>query len=175
MRAGLVLLALGIAGSNLQAAPSGVRAVYLNGVDISSAKSQELKNVDISINERGDIFIVAPHYQVHEEDSFVPLSKFVRSMQTPQHKGPQSMTTLPASDDKLQPASALPNASLDEGDSPSEPAPIANGQPAVQNAGAGLIPKSGTKLDNPNAAAIPTTRRSGEAPLTAPVVQGPAQ
>ena len=54
------------------------RSIFLNGTDISSARGQELKNVSIHINENGDVFIMAPHYQVNEEDSYVPLSKYVQ-------------------------------------------------------------------------------------------------
>lgn len=69
--------------------PSGTRSIFMNGTDISSSRSQDLKNVDIHINENGDIFIVAPHYQVVEEDSYIPLSKFVQGINTPAHKAPQ--------------------------------------------------------------------------------------
>lgn len=50
------------------------RSVFLNGTDISSAKTQYLKKVDVKIDEKGDLHIVAPHYQVQEENTFVPLS-----------------------------------------------------------------------------------------------------
>ncbi len=75
----------------IHAAPAGTRSVYLNGVDISSAKSQDLRNVDVHINEAGDLFIIAPHYQVNEEDTYVPLSKFVQGMNLPKHKPPQKV------------------------------------------------------------------------------------
>lgn len=51
------------------------RNIFLNGVDVSSSRSQELRNVQVRINEKGDIFISAPHYQVTEEDFFTPLSR----------------------------------------------------------------------------------------------------
>ncbi|MEY4629940.1 MAG: hypothetical protein RIQ81_60 [Pseudomonadota bacterium] len=54
---------------------ASARSVFLNGVDVSSSRSQELRNVQIRINEKGDIFISAPHYQVTEEDFFTPLSR----------------------------------------------------------------------------------------------------
>lgn len=75
------------------------RSVYLNGTDISSARGQELKNVTIHINEKGDIFVIAPHYQVNEEDAYVPLSKFVQGLNTPRHKKPAS--TLSAKQKKV--------------------------------------------------------------------------
>lgn len=64
------------------------RNIFLNGIDISSATGQELKNVTIRINEKGDVFIVAPHYQVNEEDTYVPLSKYVQGVNLPTHKKP---------------------------------------------------------------------------------------
>jgi hypothetical protein len=66
------------------------RSIFLNGVDISSARNQELHNVDLQINENGDLFIVAPHYQVNEEDSYVPLSKYVQGLSLPEHKAPKN-------------------------------------------------------------------------------------
>ncbi|MBI2602611.1 MAG: hypothetical protein HYW48_06110 [Deltaproteobacteria bacterium] len=62
------------------------RSVYLNGTDISSAFSQELKKVDVEIDAKGNVFIIAPHYSVHEEESFVPLSTAQPVL--PKHKVP---------------------------------------------------------------------------------------
>jgi hypothetical protein len=76
----------------MTAAPSGLRSIFLNGSDISGARNQQLKNVDVQIAENGDIFIVAPHYQVAEEDAFTPLSKFVQGMKQPVHKAPQKIS-----------------------------------------------------------------------------------
>jgi len=76
----------------ITAAPSGLRSIFLNGSDISGARNQLLKNVDVRISENGDIFIVAPHYQVAEEDAFTPLSKFVQGMNAPVHKNPQKVS-----------------------------------------------------------------------------------
>jgi len=77
----------------ISASPSGLRSIFLNGSDISGARNQQLKNVDVRITENGDIFIVAPHYQVAEEDAFTPLSKYVQSMNAPVHKNPQKIST----------------------------------------------------------------------------------
>jgi hypothetical protein len=71
---------------------ANARSIYLNGTDISSARGQELKNVTLHINEKGDVFIVAPHYQVNEEDTFVPLSKYVQGMNIPVHKNPKALS-----------------------------------------------------------------------------------
>ena len=145
MRATLIILGLGLMSATLTAAPAGVRSVYLNGVDISAAKSQELKNVDITINERGDIFIVAPHYQVHEEDSFVPLSKYVQSMNAPLHKAPQAYSGPAKTLEKLQPAMATPVPVVTDRQQPSGPTSVR------QNTGTtgadGLLDKEGRKVE----------------------------
>ncbi len=80
----------------MDAAPSGLRSIFLNGSDISGARNQQLKNVDVQIAENGDLFIVAPHYQVAEEDAFTPLSKFVQGMNAPVHKAPQKISAAEA-------------------------------------------------------------------------------
>ncbi len=90
------VLAIGLSLSTNEAvaavaATAGSRSIFLNGVDISSAKSQDLKHVDIHISENGDLFIIAPHYQVNEEDTYVPLSKYVQGLNQPAHKAPQAI------------------------------------------------------------------------------------
>jgi hypothetical protein len=80
------------------------RSIYLNGIDISNAQSQDLENVNIRINDNGDIFIIAPHYQVNEEETYMPLSKlqsksslrghkFGQNGSIPQHKKPSELPT----------------------------------------------------------------------------------
>ena len=71
------------------------RSVYLNGFDISSAYSQDLKNVNIHINERGDIFISAPHYTVNVEDSYMPLSRYHQQKESLSHKDPKKIEKPP--------------------------------------------------------------------------------
>ena len=88
MRKSLSLMIFVVLGLVLSTSASA-RSLYLNGTDISSARGQELKKVNVIINEHGDIFIIAPHYQVQEEDSYIPLSKFVQGMNLPKHKAPQ--------------------------------------------------------------------------------------
>lgn len=67
------------------------RSIYLNGVDISGSQNQELQKVDILINEKGDIYITAPQYEVFEEDHYLPLSKFLRSDSNLEHSGLQPL------------------------------------------------------------------------------------
>ena len=66
--------------------------LFLNGIDISGARGQELKNVDIIIDNQGQIFIVAPHYQVHEEDTYVPLSSLGKATGPTSHRGPVGLS-----------------------------------------------------------------------------------
>jgi hypothetical protein len=146
MRAWLIAATLALPSTQPQPAP--VRSVFLNGVDISSARSQELKNVDLVINEQGDVFITAPHYQVNEEDTYVPLSKFVQGASAPEHKPPQAVGAgIPPAGTDAHPASIgqLPKAGtpVDATGAPAgdaaapadpAPAPAADGKAAVQPA-----------------------------------------
>lgn len=72
------------------------RDILLNGQDISSARNQEMKGVNLRIDDKGNIFVDAPHYKVHEEDTYAPLGRFIRdaakeSALSPTHLQPQSM------------------------------------------------------------------------------------
>ncbi len=49
------------------------RMIYLNGVNISSVRSQDLENVNIHIDKQGNIYIEAPHYETGVEKSYHPL------------------------------------------------------------------------------------------------------
>ncbi len=49
------------------------RNIYLNGVDISGARNQELTDVSLHIDGNGDVFIAAKQYEAKEEDTYVPL------------------------------------------------------------------------------------------------------
>lgn len=49
------------------------KMIYLNGMNISSVKNQELEQVDIKIDNYGNIYITAPQYDVSIENSYHPL------------------------------------------------------------------------------------------------------
>lgn len=70
---------------------AGNRSIFMNGVDISSARNQDLRNVHIRISENGDIFITAPQYQVTEEETYTPLSSYVPGQGRPVHQPPTQM------------------------------------------------------------------------------------
>lgn len=44
------------------------RTIYLNGVDISGVRSQTFKDATVTIDEKGDIHLNAPHYKVEVVD-----------------------------------------------------------------------------------------------------------
>ena len=83
------LMVFGMWGSMADA-----RSVFINGVDASSGKNIQLKNVQVTINEHGDIHISAPQYDVNEEDNFTPLSRYMHgptTTTTPVHKPMQAI------------------------------------------------------------------------------------
>ncbi len=103
------------------------RNIYVNGIDISNAQSQELIGVNVQINEKGDVFIVAPQYQVHEEDSYFPLSaaKMPRPSPSPLHQKPQELRAPQVggrSEDEEPSPSARPSSSPTMSDSDIVPA-----------------------------------------------------
>lgn len=139
------LLFLFLATASSQTAQA--RSIYLNGIDISNAQGQDIENVNIHINENGDIFIIAPHYQVNEEETYMPLSKlqsrsslhgkkFSRPGTMPQHKKPRELPshvdpTRMRTPDKQLPAVELQPASDLQGKTTSKPeAKIATKLPA---------------------------------------------
>lgn len=144
----------------IHAAPAGTRSVYLNGVDISSAKSQDLRNVDVHINEAGDLFIIAPHYQVNEEDTYVPLSKFVQGMNLPKHKPPQKVGSSAAVKPMapVEPGQPLPKAGEPVNpDSPPASSQSINPQPVKAEAAnpEGAPEPSAAPKDDPPPPALP--------------------
>ena len=87
----LFLLLINTKPSKARAEASGAcftRSIYLNGVDISGAFSQKLQKVNLRIDEKGDIYIAAPHYQAFEADHYLPVSNYLKSLQTPVQQKP---------------------------------------------------------------------------------------
>jgi hypothetical protein len=98
------------------------RSVYFNGVDISSSRNQDLRNVQVKIAENGDVYIVGPQYQVTEEETFMPLSSYTTRTPAPVHRPPQELN-----------GPNSPRSAKTSPDVPSEPnasAPAAPAQPA---------------------------------------------
>ena len=95
------------------------RSIYLNGVDISSARNQDLRNVQVKVADNGDLYISAPQYQVTEEETFMPLSSYSGRSGAPTHKPPQELNSnnipktakvAPEADAPAAPAGATPSA-----------------------------------------------------------------
>ncbi len=108
---------LAITSTSERAATTGQRSVYMNGVDISSARNQDLRNVHLRVDEHGNLFITAPHYQVTEEETFTPLSSYKHSEKQIEHKLPQERSF-------SAPQAAISNPS-DGGDSAlTQPVPV---------------------------------------------------
>lgn len=80
---------------------SHARSVYLNGIDISNAHSQDLKKVDLRMDQLGNIFITAPHYQVMEQDQYQPLTR-MKEPAAPAHKIPMELPMSTEKKDSLE-------------------------------------------------------------------------
>ena len=81
------------------------RSVFLNGVDISGAKHQVLEDVSVRIDGSGQIFIEAPHYEVSEESTYIPLSSWNKEkIGVPMHRG---LAPVPSLHDRLPRAADL--------------------------------------------------------------------
>ncbi|MCX6104523.1 MAG: hypothetical protein NTY08_01655 [Proteobacteria bacterium] len=161
------------------ASTTGLRNIFLNGIDISSAKSQDLKHVDVHISESGDIFLVAPHYQVNEEDSFVPLSRYVQGLSQPTHQPAQKMeSTVQAQPGPAAPAAnpmsaAVTAAPTDNGAAESAVTPASSPAPEVTPPSKnGLLPKAGSPVA-PNGAGKPGALAAG-APSAVPASPPPS-
>lgn len=86
---------------------AGTRSVFLNGVDISSAKNQSMQQVNIKIDSQGNVYIEAPQYEAQQETTFVPLGRRQPLPGAiPQHRapGPLPQRIEPASQAELAPA-----------------------------------------------------------------------
>jgi hypothetical protein len=58
------------AEKSLERLSSYSKVIYLNGVNITSARNQEMTNVSVKIDESGNIFLVAPQYDVSVKKSY---------------------------------------------------------------------------------------------------------
>jgi hypothetical protein len=68
---------------------TGNRSVFLNGIDISSAKNQSMQQVNIKIDSQGNVYIEAPQYEAQQESTFVPLGpRRALPGMIPQHRAP---------------------------------------------------------------------------------------
>lgn len=105
--------------------PLQARDVYLNGTDISSAFTQHIKNADIRIDEKGNLYISAPHYKVKEQDTYLPLSKFFEETQAPAHQ------SFPAPAAVIPPSPATAPTSMTASPVHATPTPVATAAPSA--------------------------------------------
>ncbi len=145
----MLSLALLVSGQSKAPALSG-RSLFLNGTDISSARNQLLKNVTLRIDEEGNVFIEAPHYNVREESEYLPISKWagskhpahnatVRALPHPQTAGTAAPGAMPITNS----SAAGPGAAM--------PAPGAPTQSAAAVVATGVAPgqpKAGVKASD---------------------------
>jgi len=145
-KAMVTLIGLAMAGTLMGGENAAARSVFLNGIDISSARNQTLKNVQIKINEQGDVFLIAPHYQVNEEETYTPLSRYVQGSSGPTHTAPREEVE-PAVSIKGVPNATAPTTTdaATSAEGISVPASAANaGAPLIQS-DTGTVEKAGTK------------------------------
>ena len=129
---------LAAVGQASPAVAASARIIYLNGVDISSAKNQSLEQVNIRIDAQGNVYVEAPQYEVQQESTFVPLSRQMPPHPNlPEHKAPGPLTRqveMPASKQEL----ASPPETGDTLNQPETAAPPGAGS-------SGLVEKEGTR------------------------------
>lgn len=107
-----------VVGLTMYSSMVSARTIILNGTDISSAKSQEMRNVNIYIDEKGDVFITAPHYQVNEEDTYTPLSKYIQGINYPKHTAAQDLPGVQAQVGTTKEVPPLPSKPVDPAQTP---------------------------------------------------------
>lgn len=128
-----LLLLIGL----FNAHPLFARTIYLNGIDISSARNQALKGVNLRIDENGNVFIEAPHYQVNEEQTYTPLSSYIhQSNNRPNH---QARGPLPAPSSQVGPTRKISDLSESAVSEPTVEEPAT--PQGVENSGAKLQDK----------------------------------
>lgn len=88
-----LIFTVSLVGSVPLSAATAARVIYLNGVDISSAKNQTLEQVNVRIDAQGNVYVEAPQYEVQQESTFVPLSRQMPPHPNlPEHKAPGPLT-----------------------------------------------------------------------------------
>ena len=84
------------------------RTIYVNGVDVSGIRNAEMKDVTVKISESGDVFILAPQYQVLEEKTFVPVNEHEVMRSKVKHTPPTQLPKLSTKSEEAMKAPAKP-------------------------------------------------------------------
>ena len=107
--------------------------IYLNGTDVTGARNQRLKDVNVFIDEQGNVFIDAPHYSVNEQAHYIPLSPKL-SRNSPSHQAPFGLPSHPeAPPPQLQNEKAGSKVPSEEAAAPDQPATETAPEAAIQN------------------------------------------
>ena len=148
------LLAMSFTFQSLAIASSDTRSIFLNGIDISSAKHQTLENVTVRIDGQGHLYIEAPHYEVNEESTYIPLSSWNREgFGLPKHA---KRGEIPNSNSKMGTTSRLPQLSNQVKPVTGQEDP-SNGEKADQDGNG-----NPTQVPAGTGANIPTTPANGQ-------------
>jgi len=115
------------------------RSVYVNGTDVSSARNQVMEGVTVRIDSDGNVFVDAPHYQVNEESTYIPLRRHANEAR-PEHRQGAS---LPAELRKMGvlPAGRPSDGSVDSGTVVGPIGPADSELPAKGPIEGSLVPK----------------------------------
>ena len=68
------------------------RSIFVNGVDITGAVEQTLREVTVYIDKNGDVLITAPQYRVLAKESVKPLGEKPERRRLPKHRSPEKMS-----------------------------------------------------------------------------------
>ena len=68
------------------------RSIFVNGVDITGAVEQTLREVTVYIDKNGDVLITAPQYRVLAKESVKPLGGKPERRRLPKHRSPEKMS-----------------------------------------------------------------------------------
>lgn len=139
----LMAVAFLVSGQSKSPTDSG-RSLFLNGVDISSARNQIVKNVTVRIDEDGNVFIEAPQYNVREESEYLPITKWAQGAGKPNHAAaPQRLPVAP-------PAMDTESNNAEQSMPKSRPLPGENSQTSIESQAPRTSDKAGTKMADPS-------------------------
>jgi hypothetical protein len=116
--------------------------VFINGQEVTGTTNQILKDVAFSIDDKGDIYVLAPHYEVKVEDTYTPLVPGIPK--TPELEVPVKAPEAPPT------AKPLPE---------TPPAPVADKkeEPLVPEKPATPLPPEDQKKEEPQVPEKPAT------------------
>lgn len=108
------------------------RLIFLNGVNIGSVRNQRLHNVEVFIDEHGNVHFTAQHYDVREQSSYHPLlpneiPQYSKGLGAPQFTQPVQPEASPPFDSEPKSGDYLPESAVQD-----SPPPLPAPEPAAQ-------------------------------------------